>query len=354
MWIDEVPLIDHHCHAVVAGDLERPDFESHLREGPRGSFDSALGLAVRRWCAPLLDLPAHADPDDYLERRAEIGWREATSRLLGATGTMRWLLDTGFGGSDPTAFAELGGGRVHEIVRLEQVAEQVIAESSSAATLFDDIERALRDRLRTAVGLKSIVAYRCGLDFPLVTTAPKSAPHLENPQLQGWLVGLGARLGAEYNLPLQFHTGFGDPDLHLRHADPLLLTEFLRTTADTGLKVILLHCWPFHRNAAYLAHAFDHVRIDIGLAIPFVGQQSSAILAETLELAPFGSVLYASDGCGLAERHYLGARLWRTGLRKLLDEWLASDAITPADADRLVTALAHRNAEHTYRFPDAA
>jgi hypothetical protein len=56
------------------------------------------------------------------------------------------------------------------------------------------------------------------------------------------------------------------------------------------------------------------MRIDVGLTIPYVGQRSSAVLAEALELAPFRSVCYAFDGYGLPELHFLGAKLWRRGL----------------------------------------
>ncbi|MGW4715246.1 amidohydrolase family protein [Nocardia sp. NPDC004260] len=351
MLTDGVRLTDHHCHGVHTENLDRPGFERLLGEGAHGSFDSALGLAVRRWCAPALDLPAHVGPDVYLRHRARLGAREVSARLLRATGVTRWYLDTGIGGGTAD-FIELAGGEVREVVRLEQVAEQVVAQVGAVSGVYERIEEELRARAVGAVGLKTIVAYRCGLDFPLRDHPPTSfAPEhrLTDPDVLGWLVGLGARIGAELGLPLQFHTGFGDPDLHLRHGDPLLLTDFLRRTAGTGLSVMLLHCWPFHRHAAYLAHIFEHVHLDLGLTIPYVGQRAGAVLAETLELAPFRALCYSSDGYGLPELHYLSALLWRRGLGELVDEWLADDAITTADAEALVSAIAHGNAERVYR-----
>ncbi|CAM4281774.1 amidohydrolase family protein [Nocardia ninae] len=350
MLTDGLTLTDHHCHGVVPHDVDRAGFEQLLGEGATGSFDSAVGLAVRRWCAPALDLPPHVGADAYLAHRAELGWREVAVRLLAATGTTSWFIDTGFGGGT-AEFSPLTEGEVREVVRLEQVAEQVIAEVGAGRAVFDEIEARLRDRARQAVGLKSIVAYRCGLDFPLRDRPPKTVfpeHRLTEPDLLGWLVGLGARIGAEFGLPLQFHTGFGDTDLRLHRADPLLLTDFLRKTANTGLTVMLLHCWPFHRNAAYLAHAFGHVRMDIGLTVPYVGHRAQAVLAETLELAPFRSLCYSSDGYGLPELHFLGAFWWRRGLGRLLDEWLAEDLITTADAERLAAGIAHINAEDAY------
>lgn len=72
----DLPLVDQHCHPVVLDPLDRGRFELLLTEArdpaPDGTsdFDSQVGLAVRRWCAPLLGLDAHADPDVYLAARA--------------------------------------------------------------------------------------------------------------------------------------------------------------------------------------------------------------------------------------------------------------------------------------------
>ncbi|WP_232839545.1 MULTISPECIES: amidohydrolase family protein [Nocardia] len=395
MITDTIALTDHHCHGVVDADLDRPRFERLLGEGPRGTFDSALGLAVRRFCAPVLDLPAHADADEYLSRRAELGWREVTTRLLRGAGVTRWLVDTGcspepdgdagassftvpvhpgarhrIGVNSPAVdpgspfvarrdaqlarFRELSGGAVDEVVRLEQVAEYVIAQRRHSPTLFAEVENALRERAAHAVAFKTVAAYRCGLDFPLVDSPPATLTpehRIADPHLIGWLIGLGVRLGAELGLPLQFHTGFGDRDLRLDHADPLLLTDFLRATSESGPTVVLLHCWPFHRQASYLAHVFDHVRIDLGLTIPHIGARAGSVLAETLELVPFRSLCYSSDGFGLPELHYLGAMLWRRGIGRLVDEWIADDAITVADAETLVSAIASENARRIYPSP---
>ena len=112
--------------------------------------------------------------------------------------------------------------------------------------------------------------------------------------------------GLATGLPLQLHTGFGDPDEDLARSDPALLTEFLRACETGGSAVMLLHCYPYHRHAAYLASVFPHVHLDVGLAIPHVGRRAGAVLAETLELAPFHKLLYSSDAYGLAELYLLG------------------------------------------------
>ena len=71
--------------------------------------------------------------------------------------------------------------------------------------------------------------------------------------------------------------------------------------------MLLLHNYPYHRNAAYLAQVFDHVFMDLGLAVHNTGALSTAMLRETLELVPFGKLLFSSDAYGLAELYLLGA-----------------------------------------------
>jgi len=112
--------------------------------------------------------------------------------------------------------------------------------------------------------------------------------------------------------------------------------------------VVLLHCYPYHRQAAYLANVFPQVALDVSLAINHVGPRAGAVLAETLELAPFGSLLYASDGYGLAELHHLGAVLFRRGLGQVLEEWLAADVVSARDAIRIARMVAGENARRLY------
>src|SRR2546430_17327392 len=100
-FVADLPLVDHHCHGVVTNDVARADFEAMLTEAdavsPLGTtlFDSLIGLSVRERCAPVLDLPKHAEPDVYLERRADLGAAEVARRLLRAAGTTDFLLDLG-------------------------------------------------------------------------------------------------------------------------------------------------------------------------------------------------------------------------------------------------------------------
>jgi predicted TIM-barrel fold metal-dependent hydrolase len=357
---DDVTLVDQHCHGVATMDVDPREWLSEAKTARRHPFRSLLGLALRRWCAPVLDLPAHAAAEEYLWRRAELGWHEVSRRLLRAAGVRHWFLDTGYAPGPVTApahMAELGGGVGHEVLRIESVAETLYATSPSPAALVEGIRSRLHGSF--AIAYKSVIGYRTGLAVPATQPTEQEAlraaaswmraknGRLTDPVLLAWLVHEAAQAGIERGLPLQFHTGFGDADLTLSSADPVLLSDFLRAVP---VPVVLLHCYPYHRNAAYLAHVFDHVSVDTGLTIPFVGARAPQVLAEILELAPFDAVLYSSDGNMLPELHHLGAVLWRRSINKLTDEWLADDLLSAADAERLARGIGGGNAARLHRL----
>ena len=366
-----LPLVDQHCHPVVLDSLDRGRFELLLTEardhGPEGTseFDSQVGLAVRRWCAPVLGLEPHAHPEDYLARRAEVGPRESARALLRAGGVSDLLVDTGLeapGLCEATELADLATARVWLVTRVEAVAEELAADGVGAGELGPALADALAARASRSVAFKTVAAYRTGLDLPATPPSAaevrRAADHwlarceragharLDDATLVAHAVWSCLPLG----LPLQVHTGYGDPDLTLHQAQPSLLTPFLRALPGDAAAVVLLHCYPYHREAAYLANVFPQVVLDVSLAVNHVGPRADAVLAETLELAPFGSLLYASDGFALAELHHLGAVLFRRGLARVLADWLAQDVLSAADASRFARMIAGDNARRVYRL----
>ncbi|TJZ56984.1 amidohydrolase [Streptomyces piniterrae] len=361
------PLVDHHCHGIIRHQPDPGTFAAYLTESDRPPaagttfFDTQTGFAVRRWCPPLLDLPAHCPPDAYLARRRDLGPDETRRRLLGATGIGAYLLDTGLPGdlTGPAETAEAGGGTGYEVIRLETLAERVAAGSHDAEDFTDTLDHAVRNAAHTAVAFKTVAAYRHGLALdpqPPTSEAVHTAardwlaagpPRLTDPVLLRHLIWLAVATGR----PLQLHTGFGDPDLRLDHADPTLLTGLARATADTGTDLVLLHCYPYHRQAAYLAAVFPHIYADVGLTLTHTGPRATAVLAEFLELAPFGKLLFSTDAYGLPELYTVGSALFRTALTSVLGDWTASGAWSAEDAGRVGAMIAAENARRVYQLP---
>lgn len=360
-------LVDHHAHGALATDLTRDEFEAMTTEAPRASgpateLDSQLGFAIRRWCAPLLDLPAHAHADDYWRRREVLGNAEVNRRLLRGSGVSTFLLDTGFGGDallDVDRHRQASGARVLEVVRLESLAESVLAQTGTTGDFLRVFPDRLDEATASAAAVKSILAYRHGFDIPAQRpTAPEVGAAVDRtlraaqagrhrvsePALLRHLLWCGIDRG----LPVQVHTGYGDRDLDLHRADPLLLTPWLRAVHGSGVPVMLLHCYPYHRQAGYLAQVFDTVYFDVGLAVNQVGAQSRQLVAESLELAPFHKQLYSSDAAGPSELHLLGSLLWRRAAATVIGSWVSEGDWSRTDAVRVLGLLAHGNAERVY------
>jgi hypothetical protein len=382
-FVADQPLTDHHCHGVLSagGDLETLLSEAD-GDAARGlAFDSLAGLAFRKWCPPLLDLPAHAPVARYQARRAELGADEVNRRFLTSCGLSMLCVDTGYTPADllsPAETASLAGARAAEVVRLEQVADSVARAGVAASDFPDAYRSALAARVSSpaagipVVAVKSIAAYRVGLELAGARPADNEVvnavarwlggsrdatasgiagdlvpPRLADEVLHRFFVWCGADLG----LPVQFHVGYGDRDVTLHKCNPLLLTGLLRALEPTGVPVMLLHNYPFHREAGYLAQVFPLVYADLGLATHNVGSRAGAVLAEALELVPLRKFLFSSDAFGMPELYYLGTLLFRQALSAFLTARLDADDMSYADAERITRLIGSENADLAYRLP---
>ncbi|MGC3000545.1 amidohydrolase family protein, partial [Streptomyces sp. G35A] len=174
--------------------------------------------------------------------------------------------------------------------------------------------------------------------------ARRAGDELSDPVLLRHLLWIAVASGR----PLQMHAGLGAPGARVDRTDPVLLTDFVRATAGLGTDLVLLHGYPYHRHAAHLAGVFPHVHVDSGAALVRTGARAATVLAEILELAPFGKILFSSGARGLPELHVVAARLFREALGRVLGTWVAEGAWALADAQRVAAMIASGNAARVY------
>jgi uncharacterized protein len=381
-----LPLLDHHCHSLVETwtDTTR---DAAAAPAWRGCFTESADpvtlardvpelLAYRHFLAALagrLDLEPSAERLPELEarvaaRRDELALADPGGYLAGLldhAGVAGLLVDTGFGQAvlPPAELERVARRPVREVARLEQVAEQVLRGGAASLGAFADaVEARLRGALSGgAVALKSIAAYRTGLALPPAGATEQrrafaaldqeaQARRFDDPVLLGVLVRMALRLGAELAVPLQFHTGFGDADLRLPAADPSLLAPLLREPDVAGCPVVLLHCWPFVGQAAWLAGIAPQVHIDLSLAVPLAEPLAARLVAEALALCPAGKLLAASDGHSYPEMHWWGAIVWRRALAEVLGAEVERGRLGEHDAVELGGRILGGNAAALYRL----
>jgi hypothetical protein len=339
--LSEVALVDHHAHGILR---EPPRTLDEFRglfsesEDPRQWPHQSTAITYRRAIRALADFFGYEPPADaelappagfdqlesaVFAHRLSVDPLEYASLLLQATNTEALLIDDGF--PAPAASIEWRelGDLANCVTRPIMRIERVFAESGAAG-----VSRAVEAaRASGFVAIKTIAAYRGGLD-------------LNVPDVRA---GLEAALAANAAdpLPVQVHTGFGDADLVLPLADPGLLKPIIERYDTTPF--VLLHCYPFVREAGWLAHVYPNVFFDLSLTIPHVSRPGAA-LAEALELAPASKLLYASDAARTPELFLLAATWWRDTLASVLPELLED----PADAEAAARLILRDNARTLY------
>ena len=243
--------------------------------------------------------------DAVYTHRLEADFSAYASALLRATNSELLFVDDGYPppgeGVEWRELGELADCNARPVLRIERVA----AQKGEAAVG----EAAAGARANGFVALKTISAYRTGL---------------ERERLHGFVLdALIANEATGQPLPVQVHTGFGDSDLYLARADPSHLKPLIEQFRETTF--VLLHCYPFVREAGWLAHVYGNVYFDLSLTIPHVSRPAEAV-REALELAPVTKLLYGSDAARTPELYYLAAKWWREALAEALPQLYGDDA----------------------------
>jgi uncharacterized protein len=335
-----IPLFDHHAHSLRRVQPDTPDaFRGHFTEGDASETvarDVPWSLFYRR---ALVDLGAFfgcpAVEEAVLTARARRPFADLTREMFAGAGIGALLIDPGFRAAEHyplEALRSVVPCPVGELVRLEVVAERLLPEADGWPDLRDRFAAEVRSAIARGVhGLKTIIAYRTGLriatwDAPALEAAFRDAraaagrgqTRLASKPLLDTLVWAALEIAAERRLPVQVHTGFGDRDLDLRLANPLWLQPVFNHAPFRPITFVLLHSYPYIREAAWLAHVYPHVAMDLSLTVPFAAHGAADAIVEALALAPASKVLLATDAFSIPDLFWLAARHAREALDQAL------------------------------------
>jgi uncharacterized protein len=371
-----VAAVDHHCHP-----LRRPG-ERVTAAALRSVFTEALDPrqvalhvphtavyrdALRRLAAAL---GCGGGEEAVLEARAR---RPADAHLhdlleRSLTGTM--LLDHGHappGTMGPEEHRRTVRLPQRTVVRLETLAESLVLSCATPAEWLAAVRERLRRALSEtgAVAVKTIAAYRASLrlrpadpdrvaaEYAALRRRAGSGPvRLEGDPLCHALLLDAAREVRDLDVPLQVHCGLGDLDGDLAEASPLGLRALLTDPRHRGLRVVLLHCYPYHREAAYLCAVHPDVHMDLSLAIPQAAGDGDRAMREALGLCPWSKLLYATDATGLPEAYLVAAARQREALAGALAGLAEAATLAEAEAVEAGRRVLAGNAVDLYRLGD--
>ena len=372
-----VPVIDNHCHAVETDQEHDPArWRGHFTESTdpvtpaRDVAQTAFYQRLLRAMAGHLGVPA--TEAEVLAARRGRSAADLVGDLFPRAGISGVVVDTGYPAPErampAAAFAAAAGCSYRALLRLEVMFERLITEHASYGGLRAAVAGELADLPgRGYAGLKCIAGYRTGLAVERWPEAEARAAFGRardeagrtgtvrlgyKPLLDTLLHDAFAAASAQA-LPVQFHVGYGDPDVDLRRAGPLELRAVLEDPGYRAMPVVLLHgCWPYFREGAYLASLYDNVYLDLSYAIPFlsVGELRSMTRA-AFGTAPHSKLMYSSDGGRVPELHWLGARDGRRVIGEVLGELVADGDLGIAAARAAGRAVLHDTAARVYQFP---
>jgi len=364
-----IPVVDGHCHPLLQDPLAVSsgaflDLFSEGRPGTMRAHTSHTGYAQRAVRALAQRLGVEPSVEGVLAARRRAGPDAGRAHLADAS-VATLLVDTGY---PPDAMPlsemrELLGCKVHEVVRIETCAERLLARRLPYGEFVDAFRRTLSEAAPGCVAFKYIIAYRSGLDVRAWTAGECAASYAR--ALAAVPAGGGARLtekplldrlfevtlevASQTGRPLQLHTGFGDPDIDLIRANPLLLRPVLEDPRWADARLVLLHmAYPYVREAAFMTAVWPQVHLDLSLALPFLGPGALFPLLEILSLAPASKLMYGSDVSALPELFALSADWARATLGEALGWLVERDGLDDTVAAAAGRAILSSNARALY------
>ncbi|MBZ0187079.1 MAG: amidohydrolase family protein [Candidatus Obscuribacterales bacterium] len=367
-------MIDNHAHSLRADflQMDKIDFRRAFSESNSLSLIENDICESTNYLYLLSKLQEKFDfdtEDEFLCLRQNYTPEAYLAVLFDEVSLGAFLVDDGFSTDNflcLNSLATLSGRPVFPILRLETLIESLFADVSSLASLEAEMLWQIASEAKSGlVALKTIIAYRGG--FPLVSVNRNEAEldfdnlksgngklRLSGAALHHYLIGLAFEQAGDLDLPVQIHCGFGDTDLDLARVDPALLMPVFRESRYGHTRFVLLHCFPFVRQAAYLGSVFANVYMDLSLASFLLSGLTDDLFYEALSVMPTSKLLAGTDGHTTPETHYLGALNCKRSLARALARFEGDAMLSAFECERLGKNVLFGNARSLYRLEGLA
>ncbi|MDE2949211.1 MAG: amidohydrolase family protein [Chloroflexota bacterium] len=387
----DLPVVDAHCHPYTRADKLSPEqwvdalafgggSPAYLQEGGikvDAAAQTMLGRLKRdtlyfrfmlRRLAEYFGVEATLEAVVAARNRAiaQDGYATYAGGLHGAGNIDALIVDDGYPlpQIDLDKFRAEVGVEVLPVFRIEVLIQDLLDDDCGWSEFGRRYDESIAEALGDGGyrGLKSIIAYRTGLDIdPGSRSLDQGRVALEKlrrargrggdpvKRLRDHLFCRAIERCIDFDVPFQVHTGMGDWEVHLAACRPALLLELLRYPAYRACKFLLVHSgYPYHAEAGYLANVLPNIWCDISEGLPFAGNAGKRIIAEVLEMAPISRVCYGSDVYGSPEPFYISALLGKQALGQALGELIEDGFLSVAEAHEAAGMILADNARELY------
>jgi uncharacterized protein len=382
--LGDAHVLDGHCHGWRMADLlERPPQEFLDRLTMLGAClissdgldpgdlpllheltdSDPLSLACTLRLAELLGCDATRESVSEA-RHAALARRgtEYLQALWEHAGIRGLVVDDGYPlpQVDPHQLEREAGITIHRVVRIEPVIARLRDAATSYAALEDafssEIEQACSDN---AVAIKSVIAYRTGLDVQEWARAEVERTYMrwaeagfpETRELakpvRDALLRRTLEIARAAGRPVHIHCGGGDPSVVLAYARPKDLFPFLDRHRDQP--VVLIHSgWPWLEEGAYAASILPRVYLETSIMTAWASLIMDQKLEAIMGIAPTAKIIFGSDESTEPEMAWISAIMAREALERVLANAVERRWMTVPDAARIGAGVLAGNCERLH------
>ncbi len=372
-----IPVVDNHCHPILLKQrMDVAEFRRYFTESPDASIAAEHVPHTIYYLWMLRQLAAfyscEAREDAIIVARNTRSAEQLLQQLVSAASIDTLILDPAYPLPNvcysPEQMSQIAGCRTIKMLRLETIMQRLVVAHDDFNEVVNRFTAEVSDvRAKGYCALKSIVAYRTGLQIvewskgEVVASFQQARREAVTQQKQfrlahkpliDYLLHIAFVQAAQQQVPIQFHTGYGDNDTDMRLGNPLHLRDVLERRDYQTMPIILLHeSYPYTQLGAYLAAVYPHVYFDLSYTIPFVEKlEMLAFTRQALSVAPASKLMYSSDGINVPEMHWAAALRGRSVLAQVLQEMIDADEIDELQAFSLAQDVLHDNAYRVYRL----
>jgi hypothetical protein len=374
-----IPLIDNHAHPFPSGRALNRTYErsftlSRLPVSPVNIHNTLFFQMLNDKLREVLGLSPDSSISDIVKIRDELLKKDRQAyidMLWKQVGYMGMVADIGspvtkqlLTKEELAEFdSEMKNYVVRKVNRIEWVAEDVVESGTHSFEEFTDLYvKGIKQRVKDQglVGLKSIIAYKTGLDIKVSSDSESRRAYylyLSDPKnreyekaFRDYCFCKGCEVAAELDLPLQIHTALGDtPTLNLYKCNPLLLYDAINAFPKT--RFVLLHAgYPYCEELGYLVWSYDNVYADMSSMHPYASIAGETKIKSIIELAPMNKIMFGTDAGGIPEQFWFGALEFRTYLTNVLQELVDKKYISHGFAIQSAENIMYKNVLRLYKI----
>lgn len=389
----DYPVVDCHAHPFMPTREKKLYGRRYIlssdRYMPVKDSDVSTTLSYRMILielARLLKMDKNAPDEEILKVRKTLSdkdYKSYVEMLFKDAGITTYLNETGFPIQgkrlEPSEVESFESATkdidVREIIRLEMTCNHIVQDHLPEVLSFDRFMTLFRENIDTRIkngnvaALKTVIGYFSGLEilpqskldaakafytfyYGDLSEASMDVKRSTQKPFRDYMVYVFVEMCREYEIPLQIHTGAGDPpSCDLRLMRPGLLYDFLNRK-DTGtIPIALLHGgYPFSEEMAFMVNGYANVVTDVSSMTADDSIAVERVLPLLLEKVPLSKIMYGSDGAGDVDPIWFAAVNFKKVLGRVFDSLLERDVITKSFGEKAAKLILSENAKEFYRL----